>query len=374
MKLIMGNRILKIIMISYFLIFMEFINMKYSLSKKNKYKRYYSKNMNLNKFESNSSKYLKNHEHSKNKNFEVSTTKPPFFNPLGNLVGGLAEEMATGETKFFQCFPSSWLQNKGKNEADDKQNSQLSGNFSKWGDGLKAIFTMGAPIIDFFCKFREKIIMFFQGLFMRRKLRKLRFMFESGNESNAMNLLKKRYSWGFGSMVKGLSNAKNWVANQASNVGKFVKQGILDPFFNTFINPIKNKFMSLIQSFKDFFTGGFMGTIKNCMDALSSTQGKLQKLFQGLKSKFDQMRTAVSLGLPGIIAFVADFLIAMICEHKVLVPAIDLILKGLDNKDMNIRNFNIGKGFGIFLRTYSFAPTFTGKILNKSKFKRLYFK
>lgn len=370
MKVIKRNEFFKFIIIFYFLIFSEFVILKYTRTKKKTYKKY---NRNLKeKYRSHSFKKFKNIEYSNFKNSTIPNSILPFKSSFGNLVGGLVEEMSSGEKRFYNCFPEDWLNNPNSEAGKSILSNQISGKFSHIGKYLKTLSNLGAPFINFICKYKEKIIMFIQGIFVKRTLRKYRIMVESGKESRALKMLERRYGWGFLSKIT--SGVTNWVTNTAKQVGKFVKDNVLDPLFKTFIAPIQNTLTSIVDGFKQFFTGNFMSRIENCMDALSSLAGKFDLIFKGLKAKFDLMRTSLSMGLPGIIVFIADFVIAMICEQKFLIKAVDLILKGLDMADSNHQNFNIGKGVGIFLRTFSLAPTLTGTILIKSKFRRLYFR
>jgi len=333
--------------------------------------------MKLKRYNSYNSMYSKNFENSNFQNSTITNSTPPFKNPFGNLIGGLVEEMASGENRVYTCFPDDWIN--GPNSKTENSNQSIGGNFSKIAENLKVLVNLGAPIIDFFCKYKEKIIMFVQGFFVKKSLRKFRLLIESGKELKALKLLKRRFGWV--PIPNGNKNSgspkgiiSSWLSNTFKQVGNFVNKNLINPLFNTFVAPIQKNIMYLVNGFKSFFTGGFMTRIENCMNALSTLKGKFEILFKGLKAKFDLMRTSMGMGLPGTIVFFTDFLIAMICEHKSLTQAVDFILKSFDMADTNHHNFNLGRGIGIFLKTLSFAPTVTGKVLSNSKFKRLYFK
>lgn len=313
----------------------------------------------------------------KTKNFNNNQTAKrfPFSNPLGNLIGGLVEQLAYGENRFYECFPKSWLNGDQMDKEGEGHASKISGNLTKWVDGLSAFISLAVPIIQFFCKFKAKIIKFIQGHIIKRKLKKFRLMLESGNRAQAMKYMGKKYGWSLGNKIKnGLKKAENWAENKAKDVGKFLKENILDPVFNKWFLPIKNKVLSLVQKIMDFFSSDFITKIQDCVDRLSEIKGKFEIIFQALKKKFNSLRSSISMGYPALIVFAADFIVALTCEYQFLVEGITFIAKGADAKEDNERNYGLGKGIGVLFRTFATAPTVAEKINKSKKFKKLYFR
>jgi len=302
------------------------------------------------------------------KNLNLSTIdKYPFKNPLGNFLAGFVDQLAYGYDKFYQCFPKSWLEG---NQADKQAEGETSGIIGGWVQGLKAFVTLNEPLIQFFCKFKDKVIKFISSYIIKRKLRKLRkfrIMIESGKGTTKafMQLISSNnYGWNWD---LGLGDAVSWVANKAGNL-------IKDAVFNSWFDPIKKEIEALINKIKDFFTTGFMKTVKNCIDSFKEVKGKLAITFNGLKGKFKSFNNALKAGTPGMAIFVVDFLVALICKYQYLLRGITFISKGSENKDKNGKTFEMGKGIGVLLRTFATAPTMAEKMFKSKAFKKLFFK
>ena len=331
----------------------------------------------LNKGKSQNSKlkyFSRSHSLKINSNNNLEIKRFPFKNPLGNFIGGFVEKLAYGENRFYDCFPKSWLSDDSMDQEGQLYSNSLEANLTKWVQGLSAFISLGATLIQFFCKFKIKIIKFIQRKFIKSKLKKLRVMFESGNGTRAIRLMSKKYGWNKGNQIKdNIKTAANLAKDKAKKVRKIIKENIADPIFNKWFLPVKNKVLKLVKRIKDFFSSDFIKKIQNCVNNLSVLKGKFDKIFNGLKKKFDYLNFSITLGPVFSVVFASDFLVALVCEYQDLLEGITLISKGAQKKDKNDRNYHLGKGIGVLFRTFATAPTVFEKINHIKRFKRLYF-
>jgi len=276
----------------------------------------------------------------------------------------------------------------------------VENNFGSWVDGLEKFANLAGNVIDFFCQNRMTVIKFLQKSFLSRKLRKYRAMVESGNGMRAIALLRRKFGWGwFKRFTRGISNfarntwkrvkrsikrvggaignaikrASNFVKEKAQAAGNWIKNRVLMPIFNRFIKPIRDQVMGFVEKIKKFFTGGIIARIQTCVESVKAGIQNVQTVFEGLKEKFDTLRTAISLGLPGIIIFIFDFVIALVCEYKSLLKGIKQLVAGVKSPDKNQKFWLMGKALGTFLRTLATAQTFSGTILSKMRGRKSLF-
>ena len=307
--------------------------------------------------------------------------KFPFKNPMGNFVSGLAEDLANGDKGFLECFPAAW---KTGNESTTPAAAEVSNNMGSWGGAIESFFSMAQPVIDFFCKYRLKVINFLSGSFIKRKLRKYRLLLQNGN-NRAANLYKRR--WGLSSVknaIKGAAHAAESAAVGAAHAagsavvgavnaaGKFVRENIVEPVFNNFINPIKEKLMSLFNKARDFFSSkdGIISKVKNCIEKVKNAAKEIMVVVNGLKAKFQTLMKTISLSQFAVIIFVIDFVVALICDYKTFKKGMTDFMAGIRASDKNEKFYRLGKGLGTFLRAFATAKTFTETLLGKLPFRK----
>ena len=285
----------------------------------------------------------------------------PFKNPLGNFLAGLGEDLAQGDNGFLKCFPDAW-----KNGQDSSAASTVSGNLGGFAGGIQVFLNMAGPVIDFFCKNRETVINFLKNTVLKRKLRKYRLLLQSGN-TRAARLMKKRWGLGdIGGAIKGAAGAVGGaVKGAAGAVGGFINDKIVSPIFNNFINPIKDKIVGVINKIKEFFASGIIDKVKNCIPQIKSAAGNIMQVVNGLKAKFNTLKTAIGFGPQALVIFAVDFIVALICDYKTLMTAITNFSTGLNAGDNNEKYYRYGKALGIMLKSFGLAQTFSESIINK---------
>lgn len=332
-------------------------------------------NNNPNGEENNNQNMQNSTEKEDNPNPNVST---PFIHPMGNFIFGMGEELANADTSFLACFPENW---KSKDQPDIKETNNagvIAEMIGNWASAFGIFLNMTGGTIDFFCKFKENVVNFIHGIFIKHKLRKFKKMLKKGKLKKVVKILSKKYSWGWlkkvGDTVKnGINNLDNKISNATKNVGNFIKENLISPIFSRWFKSVEEKFMEVINKIKDFFLGDLMSKIQVCVDNLAPVINGMHDIFLGLRGKFKTLKFAVSKGVPSLIIWAIDFLVALICEHKVLLQAVNFIAKGVKLVDNNQKLYLFGKSIGLMFRTFSKSQTVSENLFKKPKFKKLYY-
>jgi hypothetical protein len=252
---------------------------------------------------------------------------------MSNFGQGVLIAMTGNNGGFEQCLPPAWkVNNPAVSAAANEGLSNTVGSKNK--DLFSTIINVVKTGISMACKFKAKIVSFFQSK-LGKRLRRRRF-FMMMRTTKGRNKMRK---WFVSSIENAAKSVGNFVSNTASSVGnavvsgaqavgnavvqgaEFVGNAILDgatAIFNAIVEPVKK----IYTFFNNFFRSDLFTQTKDFLMCLST---KIQTLVKNIQNFIK----AVADLLTGWKGFIKIF-IGAICNWQLFFQAITFLIQGID--------------------------------------------
>ncbi len=318
----------------------------------------------------------------KSKNFAFQNA--PYTNPLGNFAAGVAEDLFFGDRNYLGCFPPEWF-SKDKTSLPEEHKNEVETNVEPVLSGLEIVERIGLNVLDFACHQRKLLLHFIHYFFLARRFRKYRLMMDV-LESEEKLLILLDYKEKNGQSESGSrkldklkKNSKNKNSDRnVKEMGISIKERLIElkneiesfvhgKIFLNIFQELKGAVKKFIDTLKNFFKGFLTKKLLDCTTAIKNSTENTMKVVKGILSKAASLEIAIQLNGPGIIAWVIDFVVALICDHQKISDAIGFFktaVSAKESSDTNKRFYFFGKGLGKILNVFSTTDTFADSILH----------
>jgi len=303
------------------------------------------------------------------KNGEKDPTKTiAFNNPLASLGYGFSIGLGI-DHKIFNCFPDTAFKDLSEEEIEiKKENKELNENFSPFIVILKKLADFALKLFDNFCSKRKEIVEFVENNVIS-KPKKYR-LFAPGFPSRYQKITRRHKPMSeiieeakvkIGSLKETVVN----ISDKIINVKDEIVESTVGKFFIEIFENNKNKLFEYVEKVRSFLFSGIMNRLIDCVLATKSVVDNTMDIFEGLRSKFKSLKSALKLGKVGLVIWIVDFVIALLCDYAKFKEALDIFMKSLNYKNIFTKMFFIGKSIGTIYNAYALADTYSGVIIDK---------
>jgi len=227
----------------------------------------------------------------------------------GALVGMAGAEKDVASIN--DCLPDNWkIENKKEEKPASKDDAST----------LTKALDILSKVIDFVCKFKDKI----KALFARKLKRMNKKVF------------LQRYKSGkgiFDDIVDGISNIGSMLSKTWDEVKNFGSKIVTD--ITAFYQKIK-------QTITDILNNEFIEAIKKIVDCVKLAKKEalaIYKVIQGIAEKFSTIAAGGFVGLGKV-------MVDLICNFDKFRKAVNLIVEGISESDIPTKYFKYGHGLG----------------------------
>ncbi len=236
-----------------------------------------------------------------------------------------------------------------------------------------------AKVIDFVCSKRQLIIEYINRFYVLVNLKKNGLMAKNlGPEESKLNAPdNKEFSLNSNPFTKYREKLKTNFSELRENIkskvvdlkNKILRYRLGKVFLKAF-DEIKVPFRIFINRLKNQFIGFFSENVIKCARSMMNSTDNIIKIADGIYNKFESLKYALTFLQPGVVVWIIDFVVALICKHKEIDNAIESFKTAVDSKEPDgapTKFYFFGKGLGKLLNVFSTSKTFSTTILKTMK-------